>query len=66
VRTNKRHLKTLYKILRELECELQTLGVRSDYGLPSEPSFAVETLTSAIQFMTKQPSAPTNLLRQTA
>lgn len=66
MRTNKSHLKKLYRILWELDCELQNLGARGDYGIFATPEFAVETLTSCIQFISKQPKAHKNLLREAA
>ena len=62
----KQNLKRLYRILWELDCELQNLGARGDYGIFPTPEFAVETLTSCIQFISKQPKAHKNLLREAA
>ena len=55
-------LDKLYGILRKMECELQMLGVRSDFGSPTEPGFAAETLTSCIQIITRQPDTPDGTL----
>jgi hypothetical protein len=55
----------LYGILRKMECELQMLGVRSDFGSPTEPGFAAETLTSCIQIITQQPNTPEGTLMLT-
>lgn len=52
----------LYKILQDLECELQMLGVCMDFGAPMEPAFAAETLTSCLCFLSKQKNAPQELL----
>ncbi len=52
----------LYEILRKIESELQMLGVRSDFGSPTEPGFAAETLTSCIQIITRQPDTPDGTL----
>jgi hypothetical protein len=54
--------KEFYRILRELECRLQELGVRSDFGVPTEPTFAVETLCSAIHYVTSLENAKDGLL----
>jgi hypothetical protein len=33
--------KEFYRLLQDLECRLQELGERPDYGVPGEPTFAV-------------------------
>ena len=57
----KKH-KNLYKILHDLDCELQTLGQRSDWGIFPTPQFASETLVCCLSFLAKQPDAGDLLL----
>jgi hypothetical protein len=47
----------LYKALRDLECCLQELGERGDYGVPTEPNFAADTLFSALEYVSRQKGA---------
>jgi hypothetical protein len=55
-----------YRILQDLECCLQELGERPDYGVPAEPTFAVEALTSAILYVTSLEDAKEGLLLEVA
>jgi hypothetical protein len=54
--------KEFYRILRDLECRLQELGERPDYGVPAEPAFATDTLLSAILYVTSLEDAKEGLL----
>lgn len=56
----------LYKILSELDCELQMLGARGDWGVSTDPSFAAETLCCCLRFISKDERAPQNLLTHAA
>jgi hypothetical protein len=55
-----------YRLLQDLECRLQELGERSDFGVPAEPTFAVETLTSAIMYVASLEDAKEGLLLEVA
>jgi hypothetical protein len=62
----KGRLEKLYKILRELDCELQMLGVRSDWGIDSMPDFAAETLTCCLALLATEPGASNDYLESAA
>jgi hypothetical protein len=62
IRSENSHIRTLYKILHDLDCELQMLGVRSDWGIQHTPQFASETLICCLNFLAKQPDAGDLLL----
>jgi hypothetical protein len=62
----KSRLKDLYAILQKLECELQTLGARPDFGVPMEPNFAAETLVSCLCLLSKQSGARSDYLLDAA
>lgn len=47
-------LTKLYSIIRELDAELQMLGVRGDYGWVNSPSFALDALFVCVCLMAKQ------------
>lgn len=59
-------LKKLYAILRKLDCELQDLGVRSDWGIDPTPDFASETLTCCLTLLATQPGASKDYLESAA
>jgi hypothetical protein len=63
---NPNHLKKLYGILRELDCELQELGVRSDWGVDPTPEFAAETLTCCLALLAAEPGASNDYLESAA
>jgi hypothetical protein len=65
VKTTNR-LKKLYAILRKLDCELQELGVRSDWGVDPTPEFASETLTCCLALLATQPGAANDYLESAA
>ena len=58
--------KKLYGILHKLECELQELGVRPDFGLPTDPEFAAETLADALKVIAGEADAAPDLLHRIA
>jgi hypothetical protein len=60
--TNAKKYKNLYKILHDLDCELQTLGLRSDWGISPTPQFASETLVCCFALLSQQPDAGDLLL----
>jgi hypothetical protein len=55
-------LRKLFTILRNLDCELQMLGARGDWGIQDTPEFAAETLVAAFSFLTRLKNAPATLL----
>jgi hypothetical protein len=59
-------LKKLYSILRELDCELQMLGVRSDVGLFPNPVSARETIMCCLFLLSKESNAADGYLVRTA
>lgn len=56
----------LFRILQDLECRLQELGVRPDFGIPHEPSFATETLVSCLEYVANLKDAREGLLQEAA
>jgi hypothetical protein len=62
----KRREAGLYKALQDLECRLQELGWRPDYGVPEEPNFAAETLFSALRCVSQQEGASKALILRRA
>jgi hypothetical protein len=58
--------KKFYRLLQDLECRLQELGERADYSVPGEPTFAVDTLSSAIYYVTGLEDAKEGLLLEVA
>jgi hypothetical protein len=66
MRSKNSHVRALYKILHDLDCELQMLGVRSDWGIQHTPQFASETLVCCLNFLSKQPDAGGDFLSDAA
>ena len=58
--------KKLYAILRELDCELQMLGARSDEGIFATPNFARHTLRAALVYLSRDSAASDDYLEDTA
>jgi hypothetical protein len=63
---NTSRLTKLYAILRKLDCELQELGVRSDWGIDSTPDFASETLVCCLALLATQPGASNDYMESAA
>jgi hypothetical protein len=61
-----RNQKKLFAILTELDCQLQLLGVRGDWGSSGEAYFAAETLVAGLLFISRLDDAPKNLLLSSA
>lgn len=50
-------LAKLYSILKELDAELQRLGVRGDYGWVDSPSFGLDALFAGVCLMASREDA---------
>lgn len=57
--------KKFFRILQDLECRLQEITRRGDYGVPHDPGFAVDTLAAAIVYVTGLKGAEEGLLQET-